>query len=223
MTDTKPITIRYGRWIKYANSVGDFNPIHRNEEFAKSKGLEGVIAPGMFIASHIQGQEQIRKISLTFRKMVYDGETIRTEETLRGLSLIRDEEEVCEATIEFGGYSEQAQPLKETAHTYETPLTMNRIRDYLYSLNLKLNRNPEMFLASLSAPALLSYGKKQGKDSGIHAFQSIEIYHPYDIGRMEVELGDIRARKNLEFINLLWKQDGKMIASGKAVVASNAA
>ena len=33
--------------VRYAGASGDFNPIHYNDEFAKSVGLEGVIAHGM--------------------------------------------------------------------------------------------------------------------------------------------------------------------------------
>ncbi|WP_030542547.1 MaoC family dehydratase [Streptomyces albus] len=34
--------------VQYAGASGDFNPIHWNERFAKSVGLEDVIAHGMF-------------------------------------------------------------------------------------------------------------------------------------------------------------------------------
>lgn len=34
--------------VAYANASGDQNPIHQDEEFAKSVGLPGVIAHGMF-------------------------------------------------------------------------------------------------------------------------------------------------------------------------------
>ena len=33
--------------VKYAGASGDFNPIHYNDSFAKSVGLEGVLAHGM--------------------------------------------------------------------------------------------------------------------------------------------------------------------------------
>ncbi len=34
--------------VSYANASGDQNPIHQDEEFAKSVGLPGLIAHGMF-------------------------------------------------------------------------------------------------------------------------------------------------------------------------------
>lgn len=36
-----------GKLVRYAGASGDFNPIHYNDEFAKSVGLDGVIAHGM--------------------------------------------------------------------------------------------------------------------------------------------------------------------------------
>lgn len=37
-----------GDLLRYAEASGDFNPIHRDEQFARSVGLPGVIAHGMF-------------------------------------------------------------------------------------------------------------------------------------------------------------------------------
>ncbi len=36
-----------GKLVRYAGASGDFNPIHYNDDFAKSVGLDGVIAHGM--------------------------------------------------------------------------------------------------------------------------------------------------------------------------------
>lgn len=36
-----------GSMVRYAGASGDFNPIHYNDEFARSVGLDGVIAHGM--------------------------------------------------------------------------------------------------------------------------------------------------------------------------------
>ena len=35
--------------VRYAGASGDFNPIHNDTEFAKSAGLPGTIAHGMYI------------------------------------------------------------------------------------------------------------------------------------------------------------------------------
>jgi len=45
-----PITFPVNRamLVAYANASGDQNPIHQDEEFAKSVGLPGLIAHGMF-------------------------------------------------------------------------------------------------------------------------------------------------------------------------------
>ena len=39
--------------VKYAIASGDFNPIHLDKEFAKTMGLDNVIAHGMLIMAHL--------------------------------------------------------------------------------------------------------------------------------------------------------------------------
>lgn len=45
---TRTIAVDRGRLVRYAGASGDFNPIHWNDAFARSVGLPGVIAHGMF-------------------------------------------------------------------------------------------------------------------------------------------------------------------------------
>ena len=61
----------------YANASGDQNPIHHNEEFAKSVGLPDVIAHGMFTMgvtatylSKINGSSAVKEFSAKFIKPV---------------------------------------------------------------------------------------------------------------------------------------------------------
>ena len=63
--------------VGYANASGDQNPIHQNEEFAKSVGLENVIAHGMFTMalagrylSSIAGSAAVKEFSARFTKPV---------------------------------------------------------------------------------------------------------------------------------------------------------
>lgn len=45
---TGAVTVDRARLIDYANASGDQNPIHQDEEFARSVGLPDVIAHGMW-------------------------------------------------------------------------------------------------------------------------------------------------------------------------------
>jgi acyl dehydratase len=63
--------------IAYANASGDQNPIHQNEEFAKSVGLPDVIAHGMLTMalagkyiSDIAGSAAVKEFSARFTKPV---------------------------------------------------------------------------------------------------------------------------------------------------------
>ena len=46
--DTKVFTITRADLVRYAAASGDHNPIHQDEEVARSVGLPGVIAHGMY-------------------------------------------------------------------------------------------------------------------------------------------------------------------------------
>ena len=37
----------------YADAGGDQNPLHQDEDFARSAGFEGIIAQGMFTMGHL--------------------------------------------------------------------------------------------------------------------------------------------------------------------------
>ena len=69
--------INRAKLLQYADASGDQNPIHQDEAFAKSVGLENVIAHGMFtmalagrFVSDIAGSAAVREFSSRFIKPV---------------------------------------------------------------------------------------------------------------------------------------------------------
>ena len=69
--------INRARLVEYANAIGDQNPIHQNEAFAKSVGLDDVIAHGMLTmglagqyVSAIAGSAAVIEFSARFTKPV---------------------------------------------------------------------------------------------------------------------------------------------------------
>jgi acyl dehydratase len=70
----------------YAEASGDLNPIHLDDEFARSVGLPGVIAHGMLqmglLARAVGEPRRLRRLSCRFVGMVRPGDTvtIRAEE-----------------------------------------------------------------------------------------------------------------------------------------------
>ena len=74
----------------YAEASGDRNPIHLDDEFARSVGLPGVIAHGMLqlgLAARVAaeasgGADRLRKLTCRFAGMVRPGDTVtfRAEE-----------------------------------------------------------------------------------------------------------------------------------------------
>ncbi len=68
----------------YAEASGDRNPIHLDDDFAKSVGLPGVIAHGMLqmglmatvAAEAAGGAERLRRLYCRFAGMVVPGDTV---------------------------------------------------------------------------------------------------------------------------------------------------
>ena len=78
-TELAPKTFKINRQllIEYANAIGDQNPIHQDETFAKSVGLPDVIAHGMLTMalagkylSDIAGSQSVIEFSAKFIKPV---------------------------------------------------------------------------------------------------------------------------------------------------------
>jgi acyl dehydratase len=70
--------INRAKLVAYADASGDQNPIHQDEAFAKSVGLENVIAHGMFtmalagryVSDVAGGSEKVKSFSARFTKPV---------------------------------------------------------------------------------------------------------------------------------------------------------
>ena len=69
--------------VKYQGASGDFNPIHHDEEFAKSAGFPTVFSVGMLQAGILAtfatdwlGAENVRRFAVQFREQVWPGDTL---------------------------------------------------------------------------------------------------------------------------------------------------
>jgi len=81
---TRTVTFTKEQIAAYAEASGDHNPIHLDDEFARSVGLPGVIAHGMLqmgIAATVAaeaagGGEHLRRLVCRFSGMVVPGDRI---------------------------------------------------------------------------------------------------------------------------------------------------
>ena len=79
---TKHVTVEQIR--QYAEASGDRNPIHLDDDFARSVGLPGLIAHGMLqmsIAATVAaeaagGPDRLRRVFVRFAGMVLPGDTV---------------------------------------------------------------------------------------------------------------------------------------------------
>ncbi len=70
-------------FVRYQGASGDFNPIHHDEEFARSAGFPTVFSVGMLQAGILAtfatdwlGAENIRRFNAQFREQVWPGDTL---------------------------------------------------------------------------------------------------------------------------------------------------
>jgi acyl dehydratase len=83
LSETMVEKVDRAMFVRYAGASGDFNPIHWNEDFAKSAGYPGVFAQGMFTAGVLGtfltnwvGEENVRRFRTRFVGQVWPGEQI---------------------------------------------------------------------------------------------------------------------------------------------------
>ena len=78
---------------RYADASGDQNPLHQDEDFARSVGFPGIIAHGMFTMGHLARSltdwlgdpSRLKRLSVQFRAPVFMGETIVAEGRVKSL------------------------------------------------------------------------------------------------------------------------------------------
>jgi acyl dehydratase len=80
----RKVTFTREQIAEYAEASGDRNPIHLDDDFARSVGLPGLIAHGMLqmgilatVASQaVGGSDHLRRMSVRFAGMVVPGDTV---------------------------------------------------------------------------------------------------------------------------------------------------
>jgi acyl dehydratase len=89
--------------VRYAGASGDFNPIHIDDEFARSVGLPGKILHGLWTMAQVAraqteaagGPEKLKRLSVQFRGMgVPEQEVVVTSqvrEVTDGVALVAAE------------------------------------------------------------------------------------------------------------------------------------
>ena len=78
------VTFTREQIARYAEASGDHNPIHLDDDFARSVGLPGVIAHGLLqmgilatvAAEAAGGPDHLRRIAVRFAGMVVPGDTV---------------------------------------------------------------------------------------------------------------------------------------------------
>jgi acyl dehydratase len=94
--------------VRYAGASGDFNPIHIDEEFARSVGLPGRILHGLWTMAQVAraqteaagGPEHLKRLSVQFRGMGVPEQELLVSGTVREAG---DGRVVIDTVAEQGG------------------------------------------------------------------------------------------------------------------------
>jgi acyl dehydratase len=94
--------------VRYAGASGDYNPIHIDEEFAKSVGLPGRILHGLYTMAQVArahteaggGPESLKRLSVQFRGMGLPEHEITVTSTVKSVD---GDTIVCETVAEQDG------------------------------------------------------------------------------------------------------------------------
>ncbi len=212
--------IGFNSWIKYANSAGDFNLIHRVDKIAKEFGLEERICPGMYIASLAQChlKENINSLKIKFRGIVKENEIITLEKNEKGIFFKKDGEDICE--IIYGNENNQKiLNIKTPNYTKEFDICPKKIGGFLESIYINQMPKilPQFYLAALAAGTLVDYGREK-KKSGMHTFQSVNFYEDYNYGKINILIEETNDKTNFVRFNVNFVQEGRLIASGKSTI-----
>jgi acyl dehydratase len=97
------VTFTAEQIARYADASGDRNPIHLDDDFARTIGLPGVIAHGMLqmglLARAVGDPARLRRLSCRFAGMVRPGDTV----TFRAID--QDEQ------VELSAVNQDGQPV----------------------------------------------------------------------------------------------------------------
>lgn len=77
--------------VRYAGASGDFNPIHHDEDFARSAGFPSVFSIGMLQAGILAtyatdwlGADRIRRFTVRFSEQVWPGDELTCDGVVSG-------------------------------------------------------------------------------------------------------------------------------------------
>ena len=79
--------------VRYQGASGDFNPVHHDDEFARSGGMPQAFSVGMLQAGYLAtyctdlfGPESVRRFAVRFAEQVWPGDVLTCTGTVAGVS-----------------------------------------------------------------------------------------------------------------------------------------
>ena len=81
--------------VRYAGASGDFNPLHHDDEYAKSAGYPGIFSMGMYQAALLAGYvtdrlgpRNLRRVVVRFAEQVWPGDELTCTAEVRDVERV---------------------------------------------------------------------------------------------------------------------------------------
>lgn len=217
------IIANFNDWKKYLLAVGDTNPIHSDLEVARENDLSKRVAPGMWVASFAKEYSWDAKcIEIKFKNTIFEGDEVSRVTKEGNTIFYKNSEENPSCIVQEINQQESLEVKEDFRLTRE--VTKESVNNYLESINAQSKEFPLFYLISLSAPAVVEYGKNAGIKTGFHLYQSFApLSAPSLEGKVEVLIGNSKRREyegkgSLISMDMIWLQDNKKIGYGKSKV-----
>jgi acyl dehydratase len=109
LTQTTTASVTRGQIARYACAVGDFNPMHVDEDFAKASGMPSVIAHGPLTAAIVLdaivgqlGTGAVASAEVRFKTPVFPGDALTVVPVEGGVEVRKGDGSVA-ATVSLRG------------------------------------------------------------------------------------------------------------------------
>lgn len=223
--DIKEIVVSSKDWIKWADVVGEWQPIHRDPEEARRYGLPDIIAPGMYLASLVGQNYTERGLEIKFRgDHIIPNQTVRVERNGRGTTCFKGDKRIVRISALEEIPTVKVEDMKSPTF-YRTNISQESVKKFMDSIGNTNGKEgvldiPWMYLVSLSGATLLDWKEKRKiKHGGLHGYQSFSRVEEPRFGEIYVFIDLEGEKRGFTTFNMCWVQNDRIIGKGKSRVA----
>ena len=102
-TDTYTMEVEKGHIRRFAQAIGDDNPLYRDEEYAEKSRYGGIIAPPTFATTFgFEGERIIEKLDINYARLLHGEQEYEYHKPIRAGDVISFSTKVTDVTEKQG-------------------------------------------------------------------------------------------------------------------------